>query len=85
MKERRREGTYRHDKRVGESGDRISELIGKLDVMLVQPTPGDEGDPIESSDAGLREEASEEVTNNTANSVRSEYLDPSEQQKSLEK
>jgi len=53
--------------------------------MLVQPTPGDEGDPIESSDAGLREEASEEVTNNTANSVRSEYLDPSEQQKSLEK
>ena len=53
--------------------------------MLVQPTPGDDGDPVESSDAGLREEASEEVTNNTANSVRSKDLDPNEQQESLER
>ena len=57
--------------------------MGKLDVMLVQPTTGNDGDPVESSDAGLREEAGEEVSNDTANSVRSEDLNPSEQQESL--
>lgn len=36
--------------------------MGKLDVMPVQPTTGNDGDPVESSDAGLREEAGEEVS-----------------------
>jgi hypothetical protein len=59
--------------------------MGKLDVMLVQPTTGDDGDPIESSDAGLCKEAGKQVSNDTANSVRSKDLDPSEQQESLKK
>jgi len=55
--------------------------------MLVQPAPGDVVDPIECSDTGLREEASEEVSNNTANGVLGEDLDPCEhceQQESLD-
>ena len=33
-------GTYRHNEGVGESSSGISELIAKLDVMLIQPTTG---------------------------------------------
>ena len=43
--------------------------------MPIQPAAGDVSDPIESSNAGLCEEASEEVTNNTANGVGGENLD----------
>ena len=78
------EGTYGHNEGVGESGDGISELMGKLDVMLVQPTTRNDGNSVESSDAGLRKDAREEVSDDTADSVRSEDLDPSKQQESLE-
>jgi hypothetical protein len=82
---KKRRGTYRHDERVGKSRDEIRELMGKLDVMLVQPTTGNDGDPVESSDAGPREEAGEEFSDNTDNSIRNEDLNLSEQQESLEK
>ena len=59
--------------------------MGKLDVMLVQPTTGNDGDAVESSDTGLREEAGEKFSDNTTNSIRSEDLNSSEQQKSLER
>ena len=50
--------------------------MSKLDVMPVQPSTGDDSDPIESGDASLSEDASEEVTNNAANGVGGENLDP---------
>ena len=69
-------GTHCHNEGVGESSDGISELIAKLDVMLIQPTTGDDSDTVESSNAGLREEAGKEVTNNAPDSVSGENLYP---------
>ena len=69
-------GTYCHDEGVGESSDGIGELMGKLDVMFIQPTTRDDSDTVESSNAGLRKDAGEEVTNNTTDSVGGKNLDP---------
>jgi hypothetical protein len=49
--------------------------MAKLDVVVVQPTTRDDSDTIEPSDAGLREEACEDVANNTANGMSGEDLD----------
>jgi len=57
---------------VAEAGGRISELICKLNVVLVQPTTWDDSDSIESSHTGLCEDTCEEVAKNTANTVGGE-------------
>lgn len=62
----------RNNEGVRESGGGISELMAKLDVVVVQPTTGDFSDAVESSDAGLGEETCKEVANNTANGVSGE-------------
>jgi len=52
-------GAHCHNEGLGESSDGIS---AKLDVMLILPTTGNDSDNIESSSAGLHEEAGKEVT-----------------------
>ena len=69
------DSTHRNNEGVSESGGGISELMAKLDVVVVQPTTGDFSDAVESSDAGLGEETRKEVANNTANGVSGEDLD----------
>jgi len=70
------ESTHCNNEGVAESGGRISELIRKLNVVLVQPTTWNVSDSIKSSHAGLREEACKEVASNTANAVSGEDLAP---------
>jgi hypothetical protein len=62
------------DEGVGKAGDRVSELVSKLDVVVVEPASRDLGEAVEASNASLGEEASEEVTNDTADTVSSEDL-----------
>jgi len=58
-----------HGQRPAETGARVSELDTELPVIVVQPTSFDGGGTIESSNASLSEEASQYVSDDTANSV----------------
>lgn len=61
------------DEGIGETGDRVGELVAQLDVVVIDPATWDDGS-IQSSNGGLGEEAGEEVTNDTTNSVRGKDL-----------
>lgn len=62
------------NERVGKAGNRVSELVSELDVVVVEPASRNLGETVEASNASLGEEASEEVTNDTADTVSSENL-----------
>jgi hypothetical protein len=38
----------RQDERIGEAGNGVGELVGELDVVVVDPATGDDGETIES-------------------------------------
>lgn len=66
--------TYGHHERVRKARHRVGELVGKLNVVVVEPAAVNHGDAVETSNAGLREQASEQVADNTADSMRREDL-----------
>ncbi len=49
-------------------------MDGELDVVVVEPAAWNDGDAVETRDAGLREERGQDVADDTPNSVRSEDL-----------
>lgn len=67
-------GTYGHDEGVAHAGDGVGDLVAELDVVVVEPASGDGRGAVEAGDARLREEASKNVANQTANSVGCEDL-----------
>lgn len=71
----KRERTYGHDEGVAHAGDRVRDLVAKLDVMVVEPTSGDGREPaVEAGDARLRKETGEDVANQAADGVGREDL-----------
>lgn len=70
----RRRGTYGDDERVGEPSNGVSELVGELDVVVVKPASGDVGEAVEARNAPLSEEARQQVTNDTTDTVSGEDL-----------
>ena len=67
-------GTYGHDEGVAQAGCAVRNLVAKLDVVVVEPAPGDDGDPVKPSDARLREQAGEHVADDAADSMGGEDL-----------
>lgn len=63
-----------HDEGVAEACGGVGELVGELDVVVVEPAAWDDGDVVEPGDGGLCEEACEEVADDSANGVRGEDL-----------
>ena len=47
--------TYGHDEGVTQTSHRVGKLIGKLDVVMIEPATGNVSDTIESSNASLSE------------------------------
>ena len=62
------------DEGVGKAGDGVSELVGKLDVVVVEPSSRNLGEAVEARNASLGKETGQEVTNDTADAVSSEDL-----------
>ena len=63
-----------HDEGVAKACARIGELVAELDVVVVEPASGDDGDVVEACDRSLGEEAGEDVTDDSADAVRSKDL-----------
>ena len=61
--------TYGHDEGVAEPGHAVRELVRELDVVVVDPTTGDDGDAVEASHARLGEETGEDVANDAADGM----------------
>lgn len=66
--------TDSHSKGVSEATNRVGELVTQLDIVVVEPASRNLSDAIEASDAGLGKEGSEEVANNSTNTVSSKDL-----------
>jgi len=66
--------TYRYSKRIRHAGHRISKLNTKLFPVVVQPASGDREATIETSNTGLSEEASQKISDKSANSVTGEDI-----------
>ena len=71
---KREKKTYGDNKRVTHARDRVCDLVPELDVVVVEPAAGNDGEAVEPSHARLREEAREHVADHTANAVRGEDL-----------
>ena len=63
-----------HDEGVGHARDRVCDLVAELDVVVVEPAAGDGRAAVEARDAGLGEEACEDVADEPADGVRGEDL-----------
>ena len=66
--------TYGDDERVTHARDRVCDLVPELDVVVVEPAAGDGRAAVEACDAGLGEEAGEDVADEPADGVRREDL-----------
>jgi len=64
-----------HNEGVGQARNRIGELVTQLDPMMVQPPAWDDSESIEAGDTSLGKEGSQDVANNTADSMRSEDIE----------
>jgi hypothetical protein len=64
----------RHHEGVAETGRGVGELVGELDVVVVEPAAGDDGRTVVVRHRGLCEETGEEVANDATNSVRRKDL-----------
>lgn len=85
-----------HDEGVGEAGDAVGELVGELDVVVVDPATVNDGGTVQSGDVvtvmkvsggflegdmGRRgkdirsKDTSQQVTDNTANTVLSKHIE----------
>ena len=53
----------------------LSQKYLSLTVVVIEPTAGDNSETIESSNRGLCEKSSEDVSDNTTNSMRSEDIE----------
>ena len=49
-------------------------MVAELDVVVVEPASGDDGDVVEACDRSLGKEAGEDVTDDSADAVRSKDL-----------
>ena len=63
-----------HDEGVGHARDRVCDLVAELDVVVVEPAAGNGRAAVEARDAGLGEEACEDVADESADGVRGEDL-----------
>lgn len=61
--------TYSENEGPAEAGDGVSELVGELDVIVIEPTPRNIGDAIKARDAFLSKETRQQVADDTANTV----------------
>lgn len=52
---------YGHDERVTQTGHRVSELVGELDVVVVEPATWNFSDTIESGYTCLSEKTRKEL------------------------
>ena len=66
--------TYGDNKRVTHARNRVCDLVTELDVVVVEPAAGNDGEAVEPSHARLREEAREHVADHTANAMRGKDL-----------
>lgn len=64
-----------HNERIRNTGDRVGELVTKLNVVVIKPATGDGGKTVEAGDGGLSEEASADVADNTTDSVSGEDIE----------
>jgi uncharacterized protein (DUF927 family) len=63
------------NKGVAEASARISELVAELDPVSVDPATGNDSSTIKSCDFSLGKEASQDVADDTANSVGGEDIE----------
>jgi hypothetical protein len=61
--------THCHNERVAEGRTRVGELVGKLDVVSVEPTSRYHSESVGAGHASLGEEPSHQVTNESSHSV----------------
>ena len=52
-------------------------MVAELDVVVVEPAAGDDGEAVEAGDACLRKERGQDVADDAANRVRGEDLEMS--------
>lgn len=69
------EDDARADEGVGEARDGVSKLVGNLDPVAVEPATGDLGETVEMRNVVGSEESSEQVADQTANSVHGEDIE----------
>lgn len=62
------------DKRVGHACNTVTELVGELDVVVVEPAPLDFGQAIKVSNVICGKEAGQKISNQTANAVDGEDI-----------
>lgn len=65
----RRDGTHGHDEGIAQPGDGVCDLVSELDEMAIEPSTGNDGDAVGTSNTLLREDTCEDVADDTANGV----------------
>jgi hypothetical protein len=63
-----------HDQRITETSCGISNLVTKLDPVVINPSSGNVGNTVKSGNARLSKEGSENVSNHSTNTVSSKDL-----------
>lgn len=66
--------TYGNTEGPGKASDRVGDLIGKLDVVVVEPASRNLSEPVEASNASLSEERSQQIADNTTDTVSGKDL-----------